>query len=103
MTMKTSYLSYALVLGTLSVISIGPANAGPFEQCLSSGESRANCACERALRIGTDRALRQFVLNYDAKDTACAATNSTRLIFGSPAVGQGNSNVAGGRFSARQN
>ncbi len=75
--MKTTLMSSALLASALFFIPATTVQAGPFQQCVSSGESRATCACERALRIGTKSALNQFMLNYDGRGTACEATAST--------------------------
>ncbi len=75
--MKTSFMSSALLLGAILFVPATSAQAGPYQECLNSGESRTTCACERALRIGTQSALRQFMRSYDESGTACAATAST--------------------------
>jgi hypothetical protein len=77
MTMKTTLMNSALLFGAIMLSTSTSSQAGPFQQCLNSGESRATCACERALRAGTDWALMQYMRNYDERGTACAAINST--------------------------
>jgi hypothetical protein len=82
MTMKVAIIKSALLLGAIIVGSSGSAQAGPFQECLDSGVSRANCACERALRVGSDAALQSFMDTYNARGTACAATNTTAMSGG---------------------
>jgi hypothetical protein len=75
--MKTTLMSGALLASAILFIPVSSVQAGPFQECVSSGETRATCACERALRIGTKSALNQFMRNYDDRGTACEATAST--------------------------
>ncbi len=75
--MKNLLMSSAFLFGAFLFIPATAVQAGPFQDCVSSGESHATCACERALRVGTRSALNQFMRNYDERGTACEATAST--------------------------
>ena len=75
------------LLATLSFLALGAgygateANASAdLLQCMVTGKSEAECACEAALEQDTLQALQLFLRDYPSAKTACNATASTLIV-----------------------
>jgi hypothetical protein len=73
-------LSSALIVAASVYGVSADAQKSELDQCTAGGLSKAECACEAALKKGTQKALRDFLKLYRNADTACNALASTETV-----------------------